>query len=315
MNLMLRSGVCAMLLFAGQPASAGPFLAATGTSTTTEYSDIKRGVGFAVSAGYQLDTLPLFVEGEYYSGGKLKIEDGQDLQGNALRGGSLKFRGFQGFAGASLPIGSDARVWAKGGYYQFDGKFRADEVSGGGSTFTDVRSSGNSRGLTLGAGLDWMFLRDLGLRAEVETPMKVDLVPGSGSDETMQLTIIRLGVVWRPGSGLSAFQRGPAEGSVSPRPASAPSNPAPAAAPALPPLPAPAPAMAVVFKPGNEVLARAGTPLRATPREDSDTVQALSSATVLKLESSIVNATGTWWFASSDIERGWLRADELVSRR
>ena len=52
--------------------------------------------------------------------------------------------------------------------------------------------------------------------------------------------------------------------------------------------------------------------LRATPREDAEVVQSLTPSPRLKLESSIANATGTWWFVSTDIERGWLRADELV---
>lgn len=86
------------------------------------------------------------------------------------------------------------------------------------------------------------------------------------------------------------------------------------------PLPANTPANNVVgssqagtnFKPGEEVLASPGSVLLASPMEGAAVVQSLSPSPLLKLENSIVNSTGEWWFVSSDIERGWLRGDRLI---
>lgn len=304
MKSMLRSGVCAALLFAGQTAFAGPYVAATGAITSTKYNDIKDGLGASLSAGYQLDTSPLFVEASYYNSGRLKIDDYSGPEGS-LRGARLSYSGGQAFLGASLPLMGGSRVWIKGGYYLLDGKLRADEVNNGSESVSDPSFSSNSNGFSAGIGLDWMFSRDFGFRADVETPFKVDTTPGLPGGPKSQLSIVRLGFVWRPTLGSSSAPYSP---TVRNADAAAPMS-------APPPVAAAAPEMAVVFKPGDQALARPGSSLRATPREDSEAVQTLLPSPVLKLESSIVNATGTWWFVSSDIERGWLRADELVSMR
>jgi len=69
---------------------------------------------------------------------------------------------------------------------------------------------------------------------------------------------------------------------------------------------------ATTFKPGEEVLASPGSVLLASPMEGAAVVQSLSPSPLLKLENSIVNSTGEWWFVSSDIERGWLRGDRII---
>lgn len=66
------------------------------------------------------------------------------------------------------------------------------------------------------------------------------------------------------------------------------------------------------FKPGEEVLARPGSVLRAAPMEGAAVIQNLAPSPLLKLENSLVNSTGEWWFVVSDIERGWLRGDQLI---
>lgn len=194
---MFKKSALAVLMLSVTPAFAGPFIAATGTSTTSEYKDVNRGIGFALSGGYQAETNPMFVEVEYFNGGSQKIDDYDDGS-TALQGGKLKYSGFQGFVGASMKLGTESRAWLKGGYYSFDGKVTADEVTSGGITVTDVSSKGSSSGLSLGLGFDWMFAPSFGLRGEIETPFKVDSAPGLDSGEDGQLTIIRLGVVWRP---------------------------------------------------------------------------------------------------------------------
>lgn len=187
------------------------------------------------------------------------------------------------YAGFAIPLSDSARLLLKGGRYSYE-----DDSE----DFGSVRY----RDYIYGGGLEVVFLQDqFGLRAEVENAVY------DGAPDTQ---IYKLGLVWRPPSGSRKFEPNPYTAPVSA--SSATSAPPPAAA---------APAMAVVFKPGDQALARPGAPLRATPREDAEVVQTLLPSPVLKLESSIVNATGTWWFVSSDIERGWLRADELVSMR
>lgn len=198
-NIMqtFTKGALAALLLTAAPAFAGPFVALTGTSTTSEYKDVNRGIGFALSGGYQAETSPLFVEAEYFNGGKQKIDDFDDGS-TALRGGELKYNGFQGFVGASMKFGGDSRGWLKGGYYSFDGKLSADEARDNGTSVFGVSSKGSSKGLTLGVGFDWMFANSFGLRGDIETPFKVDSTPGLQTGEKGQLTVLRLGVVWRP---------------------------------------------------------------------------------------------------------------------
>ncbi|MDP3858002.1 MAG: outer membrane beta-barrel protein [Stagnimonas sp.] len=287
--LKLRSSaVVTLALWAGS-ATAGPFVAATPTITSSEYEDLKNAYGYAVSAGYQLDQLPLFVEGEYYDSGKLKAKD-SDPQVDNL---SLQYDGFQVFAGGSGRLGGESRAWLKGGYYSFDGKLKADSL--GGAPFA---SSDKTSGFSLGVGIDWMFSHWLGARFEIETPFKAKSLPGLSNDEKKQLSIIRLGLVWRPAMGADRRPAAPAVSAYTP--------PAPTLAAA------PTATVAGIFKPGDEALARPGSMLRASPLASAEIVQALTPSPLLKLENNIVNATGSWWFVSSDIERGWLHADELV---
>lgn len=300
--LKLRLGALAVLAVCAGPSAAEPFIAVTGTSTTTKYEEIKRSFGYAVSAGYQADQLPLFIEGEYYGSGSLKLDDYNDGS-TSLFGGRSKYNGFQVFVGGAGRLTPTTVAWLKGGYYNFDGKFHLDGGSFNGQGFGETNTKSTESGLSLGIGIDWMAFNSVGFRAEIETPFKVNTTPGLDSGNDSQLSIIRLGLVWRP----APRQTGSSYGSQT-RPSYAP--PVAAAAPA-----AGAPAssqIATTFKPGDEALARPGSVLRASPLESAAVVQNLSPSPLLKLENSIVNATGEWWFVSSDVERGWLRGDQLI---
>ena len=186
------------------------------------------------------------------------------------------------YAGLAIPLSDSARLLLKGGRYSYR------------DTSEDF---GNARygNFIFGTGLEVLFSSAFGIRAEVENAVYKD------APDTL---IYKVGLVWRPPSD---------ERRLDPNPNADKAYTSPAAA--APPPASAAPAMAVVFQPGDQALARPGSGLRATPREDAEVVQTLLPSPVLKLESSIVNATGTWWFVSSDVERGWLRADELVSMR
>lgn len=186
------------------------------------------------------------------------------------------------YAGFAIPLWDSARLLLKGGRYGYR---------------DSSEDFGNSRygNFIFGTGLEVLINRSaFGIRAEVENAVY------KNAPDTL---IYKVGLVWRPPSDQQRLASNPnAGGAYTPPAAAAPPPPA-------------ASAMAVVFKPGDQALARPGSSLRATPREDAEVVQTLLPSPVLKLENSIVNATGTWWFVSSDVERGWLRADELVSMR
>ena len=286
-------GLGAALMLCSSSLFAGPFLGAALDHTSTVYSNIKDSSGYSILGGYESDsaTFPLFLEASYYDSGKLKVKDSGGL--------SFSYSGPQVFAGGGFKSPSGSLAWLKVGYYSFDGK----------TAVADIGSvSGSTKGLTLGVGFDWHFSPEVALRLGIETPMKVDSTPGiSQADaeangitkEEKQLSVLQLGLVWRPLAASSRIAQRPSS--------SAYTLPLTRTAATTPP-----PVLLTAFKPGSEALARPGSVLRAAPLESSEVIQNLSPSPVLKLESSIVNASGEWWFVISDIERGWLRADELL---
>lgn len=278
LSVLLAAACCAT------SAAAGPFLAATATATSSEYEDVNNGYGYVASVGYQLDNFPLFLEAEYYDSGDLDIDDGFGMVG-----GRLQYQGGLVYLGASGKLSGNSRVWLKAGYYQFDGKLHADSVNG-----VPLSTTEEINGYSLGVGIDWLLNRSFGLRAEIETPMDVKSIPGLPGDESGQLSVIRLGFVWRPDFSSPTYE--------------APPPPVGAVLPAT----AAGTQVADTYAPGQKLLARPGSLLRANPDSNSPTVQVLSPSPLLTLEASLVNATGQWWFVQSDIERGWLRAEELI---
>lgn len=183
-------------------------------------------------------------------------------------------QGIAGFIGAALPFSDSFRVILKAGYYSL--KFKVED-----------EGSLKEKDFAVGGGLEVMFNEQFGIRAEIE-----NLIFDNANDSQLY----KLGLIWRAQTGYRTYEANPAYA-------------APVAPAAYTP---PAAAVAPTFKPGDEALARPGSVLRATPREDAEVVQNLSPSPLLRLENSIVNATGEWWFVSSDIERGWLRGDQLI---
>jgi len=193
MQSIIKKSALAALILSASPAFAGPFLGAALDRTSTEFKDIKDGTGYSVLGGYQTEseTFPLFVEASYYDSGKLKLKDSGGL--------AFSYTGPQIFVGGALKVG-ESFIWLKGGYYSFDGKTSVPGDS--------VSESIN--GLSLGIGFDWMVSKELGLRLGIETPMKVDSAPGltqaevdsvGGTKKDKQLSVIQLGLVWRPTFG------------------------------------------------------------------------------------------------------------------
>lgn len=300
---MLRIAGLAGLLLVAPATQATPFLGAGTTGSASKIEELKPAAGFLVHGGYQFDdlSLPLFFEAQYYDSGKVKFDD-EDIDAH------FRYSGPIAYAGIAIPTGRVGFFWLKAGYHYLKGE---SVVPSAGSGVGKTSLSDSKGGLALGAGYDWMFIPELGIRFALQLQRSVDSLPGLPEEvegdagfekENVDLVTAHLGLIWRP--------RLASKGQAAPYT----SAPTAYASPTLPPPPvaAAAPTVAVVFSPGGNALSRPGSVLRATPREDADVVQTLAASTPLKLENSVVNATGTWWFVSSDIERGWLRADELV---
>lgn len=284
-------GLGAALMLCSSSLFAAPYISAAVARTQPDLkesdADAQSAVGFSLAGGYQLDTLPLFFELGYLSTGKIKVEYADfDPDRYTYRGGLAQI-------GAALPIEDRGRVWLQGGYYLLKGK-----VDNGFSS-----DSRNTRGASVGAGAEYMVADGFGLRFDVQRLLNVQVdLTGFGNQKEDSM-VYRVGAVFYLGDGDKSlrFPPNPSATGYSPR------SPAVASTPATE-----ATVVASVLKRGDEALARPGSVLRAAPLESSEVIQNLSPSPVLKLESSIVNASGEWWFVVSDIERGWLRAEELL---
>ena len=280
-------------------AHAEPFVAATFARTSSEFNDVKDGNGIALSAGYELPQLPIFFEGEYYSSGTMKIDnDPSAPQFDDLR---VSYRGILGYVGYALKLSGGSKVWLKGGYYSLKGKTSLDSDS----------VSEKDANFTLGLGGDWMFSEQIGLRAEIETPFKVKSAPGLDLDEKdrSQLSVIRIGLVWRPqfGNSTSSTVYGENPNTT----VSEPSYTPPVAAPA--PAPAPATRLLAPFAAGAEATLRAGRVIRAQPKLDSALMGSVAAETTVTLAGSTSNVGGEWWYVKGASLSGWVLASDLAS--
>ena len=185
-------------------------------------------------------------------------------------------RGLSGYAGVAIPFSDHFRVMLKAGYYSLRLKI-------------DGEGSATEQDFAVGGGFEVLFDEQVGIRAEIE-----NLVFDNAKDSQLY----KVGLIWRAKSGHRNYETNPVY-----TPPAAPLADTPSAAAA---------AVAPAFKPGDEALARPGSVLRAAPMEGAAVVQNLSPSPLMKLENSIVNSTGEWWFVSTDVERGWLRGDQLI---
>ena len=294
MSKSMRLPLCAaaLSLCASAPASAGPFASASYAHTSMEYSDVGRGHGVSLSAGFQGDSLPIFVEAEYFNSGKMDYEFLSDDVG-------VEYTGFKAYLGYALALGP-SWMWLKGGGYSLDGKIPG---------YTSEKLSG----LSLGVGFDWMFTSSVGLRLEVDTPFKVDPLPGQPYDEETQLSTIKVGLVWRLPSAPSSS---PAYSSSSAsQPAAEPVN-QPVAVPRQPmpvPRPLPAPAAAPAARAASSgPVSPSRAYLRSQPASSAGAVREISTSSVLTLQKSVDNAEGRWWYAvTPDGARGWVADADL----
>ena len=294
---------------------ADPFIAGSLNMTSSEFKNVKSGTGFTLAAGYELPQFPIFVEGEYYTSGQMKVDDDPNFP--ELDDLKISYRGFLGNIGYAFKLNNSSRVWLKGGYYSLKGKSSAD-----GDSITEKDS-----GFTLGAGGDWMFSKQIGLRAEIETPFKVKTLPGSDGfveekDERSQLSILRIGLVWRPfgGDGTSSSSGG-IYGDNPNTPVSEPSYAPPVAEPvaaapaAAAPAPAPAPASRLLapFATGSTATVRIGSGIRAQPKIDSALMGSTTVETSVTLAGSTSNAGGQWWYVKGSTISGWVLASDLLT--
>ncbi len=282
MPLRIAASLCALGLLAGLAATAhaDPFVSGSLARTSTKFKNVKDGTGYSLAGGYSFDSLafPIFVEASYYDSGTMKVKD-MDVK--------LTYDGIQAFGGVAFKLGgSGSLVWFKGGYYSFDQKASGSVVS----------DSEKGSGATLGLGADWMFARSVGARFEIETPFKVNSFNSNGSGKT-QLSIIKIGLVWRPRFSGNA-------------PVADRSNDtAPAAAA---PYSAPAPQVFAPTANGSSSLVRAGTAIRAQPKLGSP--QQLAAAdTMVTTDGSITNEGGAWWLVKGVGVDGWVLASDLRS--
>ncbi|MES2883467.1 MAG: outer membrane beta-barrel protein [Pseudomonadota bacterium] len=273
--------VAVLAICTPSPALAAPFVSGSLARTSTKFDDVKDGTGFSLAAGYEVDrfgAFPLFFEGSYYDSGKLKVDDSGGLR--------LSYDGFQAFGGIALKLGNDdgSRVWAKVGYYSLDGK-----ISDGSDS-----ASEKTTGLSFGFGGDWMFSKQIGARFELEQPTKVKAFPGLSIDGTSALSIVKIGLVWRPQFGGSATT-------------------APVARERGDVYLAPAPKLVAPFGTSGSATVRAGTGIRAQPKADSRLVGSASADTVVTLDGSSSGVAGEWWFVKGTGIAGWVPASELAA--
>lgn len=290
--MLTRLAVAAVGLALATATHADPFLSANLARTTTKYDDVKVGTGYSLAAGYSFDSLafPVFIEGSLYDSGKLKVKDSGGIK--------LKYDGFQGFGGVALKLGNTgSRLWGKAGYYVLDGK-----ISSG-----DASASEKSNGITLGLGGDWMFAGSVGARFEIETPFKVKSIPGLGSDEKTQLSIIKVGLVWRPKIS------GAATPSVASPVAAEPVQQAVYQMPVAAPSTAGKTQMVVPLAIGGTASVAAGTVIKGQPKPDSAAAATVAAMTSVTLGGSSSNASGQWWYVQGPGVQGWVQASELVS--
>jgi hypothetical protein len=273
-----KPALAAALLCLSGRAIAEPILSVTYANTTTKYSDVKAGSGFATSLGYQFAPVRIFVEGEYYQSGKMDYEFSP--------GDGVKYTGGKGFVGYGFRAGA-WRFWLKGGYYSLEGK--------------TAYGSKTDTGFTLGTGADWLFLKDFGLRIDLDTPFGVDPGPGLDSDgEHTQLSVIKIGLVWRPTFG-------GASGQASRDPATPAAPSAPAYASASPVAAAPVGAVG-----GPQV--PAGAVLRQRPQPEAVPLLRFADVTTVSLQQSVSNSYGKWWFATANGVTGWILDADLLPR-
>lgn len=291
MQLRTRAAAAAALAsfsMLATPATAAPYAAANLALTSTKYDDVKNGTGFSLVGGYEIDEFgmfPVFVEGSHYDSGKLKVDDTADLQG--IR---LSYQGYQVFGGVALKLAKDSgsRVWGKVGYYSLDGK-----VSDGSDSAEEKLT-----GLSFGLGADWMFSRQLGARFEIEQPTKVKSIPGFNVDETTALSIVKIGLVWRPSFGGGG---GTAAASYNPSPYQTPSVAA-----------APVTAVVTPFAVGGTAKLAAGTPLRGQPKPDGTALGNVPTESTVTLKGTNSGSYGEWWFVSGAGLQGWVLASALM---
>ncbi|MES2683190.1 MAG: outer membrane beta-barrel protein [Pseudomonadota bacterium] len=292
----------ASVLLSVPVAHADPFVAATFARTSTEFEDVKDGNGFAFSAGYELPQVPIFFEGEYYTSGQMKADNDPDFpELDDLR---VSYRGILGYVGYALKLNGGSRLWLKGGYYSIKGKTSLDGDS----------VSEKDANFTLGLGGDWMFSEQIGLRAEIETPFKVKSAPGLDLEEKdrSQLSIIRVGLVWRPKLASSSSTSASSGGIYGENPNTAVSEPSytpPVSAPA----PAPATKLLAPFATGSTATVRGGSRIRAQPKTDSVLMGSAAGDTSVTLAGSTSNVGGEWWYVKSAGLNGWVLASDLVS--
>ena len=268
-------------------AQAAPFAAANLALTSTKYDDVKNGTGFSLVGGYEVDEFglfPVFVEGSFYDSGKMKVEDTGGIE--------LTYKGYQVFGGVALKLAKDSgsRVWGKLGYYSLDGKV-SDGVDSAKEKLT---------GLSFGLGADWMFSEQLGARFEIEQPTKVKSIPGFNVDEKTALSIVKIGLVWRPRFG---------GGSSSPSAAS--DEPTPYQAPLVAAVPATA--LVTPFAVGGSARVAAGTPLRGQPKPDGTAIGNVPADTTVTLKGTNTGSYGEWWFVSGFGVQGWVLASALMA--
>ncbi len=293
-SLRFMAPLCAIaVLAASLPAAslAAPFVSGSLALTSTKYDDVKDGTGFSLAGGYEVDEFgkfPVFVEGSYYDSGNLKVKDSGGIR--------LSYDGFQLFGGVALKQkAGNSRVWAKVGYYSLDGKVSDGSTSGAEKT----------TGLTFGLGGDWMFSEQFGARFEIEQPTKVKAIPGFNSDETTSLSIIKVGLVWRP--DFSGSRSPPVERAYQ-APAYAPAQTVTTAVNTS------ATQTVVPFTTGTVSSLRAGTGIRAQPKGDSRLLSTVSANTSVTLSGSTNNINGEWWYVTAPGVAGWVLASELSTR-
>lgn len=151
--------------------------AGVGFSSISKYDDVDNGTSYRLAAAYRFDTVPIFLEAQYWDGGDMKIK-GSDFK-------DISFDGWTAGVGYRLPLdqvsGSD--VYFKGGYFDHDVKIEAE---GG---FGSAKDSGN--GAFIGFGGTWMFSKNVGLNADLQLLFGVE---DFAKDE--DLTLATIGILF-----------------------------------------------------------------------------------------------------------------------
>lgn len=310
--------IAACALLSISPLShAEPYLGIAGAASEySGYNNVNHGFGFNGFGGYRFESIPLMVEAGYLDTGTNTADDFYGFGTPA----KFSFKGEQFFLGYFGRVGRQGSGWyAKAGY--FTGKNREKTMD----------LSANDNGFAWGAGFDWMFTRNLGLRGEFGGLVGVH--DFSTSDHKSNVTVLGLGLVFafggpelpgargrsRPAPVYSPPVPAPVYNSPVPTPVYSPAvapepvaaSPAPVVAAAAPvaaqPVVAPTPAPATSSATAGSAQLVPGAVLRSGPSMKSAGIRTMTDGGSVKLIKRETNAEGPWWMVQlDDGTTGWM---------